>query len=440
MLGRKLKNSGMTLVEVLVSMFVLSIAAVTVITAFSMAAQVNTKAKRQQGAEALMENMLEYAEAGGTDFKGWFLVDDDDYDNLTPEVTPAPGVTPTPQTVKKEELRNMESGHLKYTVKITTDTAPAKYNSGTSGNTWLNDFSVIQFGGSDSNAILIDATGSNYDDQAVAVFYSMHQNAIIQHDAEELALAEEDEEGDYEPDLWQGTDKEKSEDDISDSLDREIWIQSKQDGLSADKFRLVAHMSYTFNGTAEMPDSADLTYEIPLCYSEVFDKDTGAEDQKHLNQIYVMYSAETTGNNSEGVDVRIWDPTQVLTVNLYAIKQATNGKDVINPVDGELTSDFKNAVKNGNLDAYYSGGAGNIVVSCRVPETTENKTPKSVTIYSPSTIDLKSGEYEDTQVTTKDKDLVAEGDEVRVVTITIEIIDPDTGNRILTPETVTRLQ
>ena len=55
MLGRKLKNSGMTLVEVLVSMLVLSIAAVTVISAFSMAAQVNTKAKKQQGTAALME-------------------------------------------------------------------------------------------------------------------------------------------------------------------------------------------------------------------------------------------------------------------------------------------------------------------------------------------------------------------------------------------------
>ena len=48
MLKKSNKNSGMSLIEVIVSMLVLSIAAVTVISAFSMAAQVNTKAKRQQ--------------------------------------------------------------------------------------------------------------------------------------------------------------------------------------------------------------------------------------------------------------------------------------------------------------------------------------------------------------------------------------------------------
>lgn len=433
MLGRKLKNSGMTLVEVLVSMFVLSIAAVTVISAFSMAAQVNTKAKRQQSAEALMENMLEYAEAGGEDFQLYFGGD------LTPSATPAPGVTPTPEPIKTVELKNVPSGFLEFTIKITTDTEPAKYNSGTSENTWLNDFKVIQFGGSDG-AILVDATSADYDNQAAAVFLGFHEEAIIQHDEEEL----EENEGD-DPDLWYGDPSvhKTHPDDVLPTLDREIWIHSQAEGGS--KFRLVAYMAYKTNGGIEMPEWLDVTtysYMIPLCYSEEFDSaDSGETNPKYLNQIYVMYAQENELlNNVGGVDVRIWDPSEVLTANLYMVKQATNHKDVVNPVNGELTSDFKNAVKEGDLSDYYTGGAGDLVVSCYAPDTTSDQSPKSIKIYSPSMVKLKDGEYKSSQVTTKSNDLVAEGDKVRAITVTIEIIDEDTGQRVLAPETVTRLQ
>ncbi len=444
MLGRKLKNSGMTLVEVLVSMLVLSIAAVTVISAFSMAAQVNTKAKKQQGTAALMENMLEYAEAGGEDYAGWF---GGDYTDLTPVVTPAPGVTPTPQTLKIEELQNVQSGLLNYTVKITTDTAPTKYNNGVGGVNLLNDFNVIQFGGSDSNAILIDATSSSYDEMAKAVFYGLHEQAIIEHDAEEIAEAEEDE--DYVAQLWQGTSEQKTDTEVMKTLDREIWIQSQAEGGSADKFRLVAYMAYKTDGSVHMPDTIDTgtyTYQVPLCYSEVFDSEASAEaSPKHLGQIYLLYSEQSPDlkvlTEDVNVDVRIWDPGQVLTVNMYIVKQATNGKQVFDPTTGELTSAFTGAVTNGGFDQYFSGADEKVIISCEVPNALIStvQSPKSAEIYSPLTVKLKDGACDTNKVTAKSKDLVAESDEIRVVTVKIEIIDPDTGN-VLAEEEVTRLQ
>ena len=413
MLGRKLKNGGMTLIEVLVSMLVLSIAAVTVITAFSMAAQVNTKASRLQGAEALMENLLEYAEAGGTKFQELYGVPASDYDS------PVPGVTPIP-AVKTEELRNVKSGLLDYTVRITTDSAPAKYSSDR-----LNELKVIQFGGSDSNAILIDATGSSQDDAAAAVFLGFHEQAIIQHDAEELALAEDDE--DYEPELWQGNPSiHKDQTAVLASLDREIWIHSES--VSADSFRIRAYMAYTTNGSVIMPDGIDSSYvyKVSLCYSEEFDSEAGGGD-KNLDQIYVMYSQETVG--VEGTyDIRFWDPAGMLTVNFYMVKQAT-----------QTIADFDDAVENGGLSQYYSG-TDNIKLTCKEPTSSVSVPPVSADVYG--SLPVVGDATMETGVTydSSEVSLIAKGDEVRVVTVQIEVFDSDTGERILEPETVTRLQ
>ena len=425
MLGRKLKNSGMTLVEVLVSMLVLSIAAVTVISAFSMAAQVNTKAKRQQGAEALMENMLEYAEAGGADFKGWFLVDDDDYENLTPVVTPAPGATPTPQTIKIEELRNVKSGHLEYTVKITTDNAPAKYASDQ-----LNNLKVIQFGSSGSNAILIDASDTSVENYVTSLYHSWHTLKVDQHDAEELALAEADE--DYDPELWREApyNLPKDETAVGALINREIHIKSEPIAGESEKFRLVAEMVYTVSDGLELPDGVDRTYSEQLCYSEKFDsEDSLATSPKHLTQIYLMFSDEDTGD-SEGIDIRFWDPAGMLDVNLYAVKQATIDED--DPEDAAASADGAH-----DFSQYYSGG--DICITCIAPGVGGIATPpNSAKIFS--SLEVTGDVTSQTDIEIIGKELVARDDKVRAVTVTIEIIDEDTGKTVLTPETVTRLQ
>lgn len=423
MLGRKLKNSGMTLVEVLVSMLVLSIAAVTVISAFSMAAQVNTKAKKQQGTAALMENMLEFAEAGGEDYAGWF---GGDYTDLTPVVTPAPGVTPTPQTVKIEELQNVQSGLLNYTVKITTDTAPTKYAS-----EQMNDLKVIHFGGTQNNSILIDATDTSNDALVTQLYKSMHESAVTIHDLEEDAiLAEKTEAGEpYTPDYWGPA---LGEDGVKALINREIQLKSESTGTN--KFRLVGELVYKVADSLQLPDGTSRTYTFPLCYSEEFDSDTSAETSpKHLKQIYLMFKDEQTGD-SEGIDIRYWDPAGMLTANFFVVKQATAPA---NPTASEASETADTALDADKFDHYYTATEDDVYITCVAPGGSAAR-PKSAKIYSSLGIagDIKN--YP-TDIEIKENELVATDEEVRAVTVKIEIYDQDTGNK-LAEEEVTRLQ
>lgn len=413
MLGRKLKNGGMTLVEVLVSMFVLSIAAVTVITAFSMAAQINTKAKRQQSTEALMENMLEYAEAGGTDFKGWFHVGAADYSE------PAPGVTPGPDE-KVEELKNVQSGFQKYTVIVTTNTAPY-----VAGDSLHKSQKVIQFGGTGSNAVLIDASGTSNDAMVRDMFHSMHVSAVAVHNAEEDVREAEciDLGIPYVDNRW----TEKSVTDVNAMIDREIWICSE--AVSSDTFRLIGYLAYTVSDSLELgDDTIDRTYKIPLCTSEEFDKkDSSNPSAKYLTQIYLMYSTSLEADSSRGKDIRFWDPAGMLDVNLYLAKQLSALKDVSNAFDE-------------NLEAWFSSETQtDVIVSCKDPVTNTVQMPK-VTLYSPLDITCDETTVIGSTVTLGEvNSLVAKDEEVRVVTVTIEIKDPDTGD-VLAEKTVTRLQ
>lgn len=418
MLGRKLKNSGMTLVEVLVSMLVLSIAAVTVISAFSMAAQVNTKAKRQQGVDSLMENMLEYAEAGGEDFQTWFGVGAGDYSE------PAPGVTPGPSE-KVEELRNLQSGLLSYTVRVTTDTAPAKYASDQ-----LNDLKVIQFGGTESNSILIDASDTSNDTFVAQLYQSMHESHVIIHDLEEEAKAAGDET--YTADLWQPA-LPLDEAGVKAAINREIQIKSEFTG--ENKFRLVAEMVYKVADSLQLPDGTNRTYAFPLCYSEEFDsEDSAVTNPKHLKQIYLMFTDEQTGD-SEGIDIRYWDPAGMLTANFFVVKQATTPT---NPTASEASASADIASTGEDKFGQYYSALDNIYIDCKVPGGSENP-PKAVTIYSSLAIDPNSSICGQPNVEVKNYELVATNEEVRAVTVKIEIFDPDTGKK-LAEETVTRLQ
>lgn len=424
MMGRKMKNSGMTLVEVLVSMLVLSIAAVTVISAFSAAAQVNTKAKRMQGAEALMENMLEYAEAGGKDFKGWFLVADADY-QVTPSeapISPAPGATPTPvPPVKTEELKNVDSGFQKYTVKVTTNTEPTGYEASDLLN---KSQKVIQFGDAGSNAILIDASDTTNDSMVCDMFYGMHVSAVTVHNAEELAKEEEAAENGetYYPNLW----TEKSLEDVKDLIDREIWIKSEATG-TPDKYRLVGYTTFIVDDSLELGDGAvERTYKIPLCTSEEFDKkDESNPSTKELSQIYLMYSESLESDSSRGNDIRFWDPEGMLDVNLYVAKQVSALKDVTDTYDQEL-------------DDWFTTG-DEVIITCKDPDTNVLQRPVAATIYSSlDRIVLDGSTSGDANVKLEPKLLVAKDEDIKVEEITIEIIDPGTG-KIVMDETIIRL-
>ena len=273
MLRKSNKNSGMSLIEVIVSMLVLSIAVVAVTMSFSAASKINLGSKQKQAVESLMETVLEYAEAGGTDYKGWFKEDAPTEHQLLEETT----------TTRKELLKNMKQGLYTYDVRVTTDKDPAKYDKADQ----FNNFSVIQFGSSSSNSVLIDASlasndreatpsgVSDYDETAYEYFYTLHSSAVSEHNMIEAQKALEDES--YDEDEWTLTQKA----DIPKIVDRELWLEVTKP--TADKMQLKASLTYMFAMTSaeddvHLPDGTSDIYQIPIFVSEMYDLASDPDD------------------------------------------------------------------------------------------------------------------------------------------------------------------
>ena len=432
MLKRKNKNGGMTLVEVIVSMLVLSIAVVTVMTTFSMASKTNRGTKQKQSIESLMENLLEYAQAGGSDYKTWFHVDTANY---TMEQSFAPGVTK-----QIELLSNIPQGYFKYSVRVTTDTAPAEYES-----THLNDRGVIQFGGSGSNTILIDASLkstdtdnfgagdgiSDYDNAAYDYFYTLHEGAVTAHNLEEEQTKAEIEEagGTYSYTPWETV----TMDVLWAHVDRELWLQTVS--LPDNKMQLLANMVYEFDGGLFYPDGVSKRYEIPLYISGEYDTASSTvEPPMRLNQIYVLYSDATEEpdgyKNGAGTskDVRILDAGDTLDANFFFVEQDVSIQNLSDVVGAtSLSSRVPLTAK--------------IAVSMYNPLSAHQEAPKRADIYCSCDVNL-DGEGSIPNTTCHDYTLVPKVDEVRVATVTFEILEVDaTGaETVLAKETVTRLQ
>ncbi len=413
MLKRKIENSGMSLVEVIVSMLVLSIAAVSIMTAFSVSAKANTVSKKQQSVESLLENLTEYAEAGGTNFVGKFSADE----YVSPTVS---------GSVSTETLKGVKQGFFKYNVKISTDTNPTDYNTDL-----LNDHGVIQFGGSNSNTILIDASSksnalNDYDGSAYRYFQLLHIAAVEEHNLEEnqkvdAGLIAEDERV-----LWEiaegGADSMAY---IQGKVDRELQLITKEP--TANKTQLEAFLYYRLDDGVKYPAATSREYRIPLYVSEVYDNATVTGDGvKHLDQIYVLYSAcstEPADVTINKTDIRMLDEKKSLDAILFIANQ----EDGTKPVGDAIGESWASRLNQGQ----------DIRISFKPLPSGAEQTPKKLKIYCSAKVKLDGVVVAD--VTTANNQLVAEDTEIRVVTITFEVTDPQTG-AVLASEKVTRLQ
>lgn len=428
MLRKSNKNSGMSLIEVIVSMLVLSIAVVAVTMSFSAASKINMGSKQKQAVESLMENLVEYAEAGGTDYKGWFLDDPSNY-LLEQEFSDVAPVS----TVRKELLKSISQGLYAYDVRVTTDRAPAKYDTAE-----LNNFNVIQFGGSGSNSVLIDASlasndrevppsgVSDYDETAYEYFYTLHSSAVLEHnmieDQKKLNNPA------YVKDEWDLTE----EADIPKIVDRELWLEVTKP--ATDKMQLTAYLTYMFAMTSaeddvHLPDGTSKTYQIPIFVSDMYDLPSDADaDAKKLDQIYVLFTeakSEEAGYYKNR-DIRILDSAisgeRALDAKIFLIYQETSSKDVN---DAFVIEELENRAET------YT-----IRVACSDVETGVDRSPAGAMIYCSSKIDLESGT---TNVSYEEDNLVASNEEVRIVTTTLEILEAGT-TKVLASKTVTNLQ
>lgn len=412
MLKKSNKNSGMSLIEVIVSMLVLSIAVVAVTMSFSTASKINMGSRQKQDVDALMENLLEYTEAGGTAYQTWFHAD-----SATPEVTEA--------TKTQTLYTGIEQGLYAYDVRVLEDTAPTtEYET-------LNNNEVIRFGGS-SNTIMIDASlmSNNHrhnteidatvgamiadqDETAYETFYAYHHLEVL-----------EEEEAGTSPTLIPLSQ-------IPDYVDRELRLEVTVP--STGKMQLTAYFYYELcpNSSSEnllYPASGAPTSlkSTPLFTTIVYDAASASDEgTTKLEQIYIMYSSavkERVGCG-KGQDIRVMDPSGAMKATIFIANQQTAVKSVGNAI----------TMNAGNLDS----STHTVNVSAQNPsDTTESFSPAGGAIYCSGRLSIQGFNG---SITAHQFSLVAKGEKPRVVKTTLEILEAGTDT-VLASKSVTRLQ
>lgn len=432
MLKKSNNNSGMSLIEVIVSMLVLSIAVVAVTMSFSAASKINMGSKQKQSVESLMENFLEYAEAGGTNYQGWFEVDAANYQTEQDFSDIAPI-----SNVRVELLKNIGQGFNTYDVRVTTDRAPVEYEKDK-----LNNFSVIQFGGSSSNTVLIDASLAgndgevvpsgvcDYDEAAYDYFNSLHSAAVLQHNM--IEEQKEVEVPGYTANKWHLV----VTDEIPSIVDRELWLVVSTP--TSDKMQLKAYLTYMLSETktdtevhqVHLPAGTSYTYQIPIFESDLYDwaSNTNANADK-LDQIYILYTKateeEATHENNRGIDIRLWDAqlpsAKALSANIFLIYQENSPMSINEAI-------LKDGLGERTTEAHT------IKMSCKDLDGND-KSPVKAKVYCSGTVVLEAS----SDVTSMNSDITAKGEEVRIVTTTVEILEAGTDT-VLASKKVTHLQ
>lgn len=410
MLKKLNKNSGMSLVEVIVSMLVLSIAVVAVTMSFSTASRINMGSRQKQTLESLMENLLEYAEAGGTEYASWFSATS--YEPVTEGID-------DPATQQKTLYKGVRQGTQLYDVRVLVDTDPDEY-----ANDKLNDYEVIQFGSASSNTILIDASlksydvktedfGTNvsdYDEDAYQTFFNQHSYAVLEANL-----------GGATPPL---TVTPLSQ--IPHYVDRELRLVVSKP--TEDKMKLTAYLYYKLDASILVPTGKD-TFETTLYVSDLYDLASDPdEDAKKLDQVYIMYSPaalETVGYGL-GQDIRIMDPEHVMNADIFIANQQTSLEAVGLAVG-------KNEINERDTSTHT------VYVSCNNPAGSggADMKPAGGNIYCSGLLAIQG--FDTTITAGYSQRLLAKGEKVRIIATTLEILEAGT-NTVLASKTVTHLQ
>ena len=178
-----------------------------------------------------------------------------------------------------------------------------------------------------------------------------------------------------------------------------------------------------------LPLATGYVHEIPLYASELYDVASSADpNAKKLDQIYIMYSPSVTGEAAfgHGKDIRLLDEAKALKAKIFIANQAIGSTAVDTAIGIE-------GLEN------RSGATDIINLSFRDPDASgANKDPLGGEIYCSCNVELEDEGYF-TNVSCHDNLLVSTGEEVRIVTTTLEILDP-TSNEVLKSKTITHLQ
>ena len=318
-MNKKLNQKGFSLVEVIVSMLILSIVIVSLLSAFTTSAKANNKTKLIQGAEALASSLTEYVEAGGEDFLEF---------TSSSNISAPAGDPDGEQTF---QLSKVLMGYNSYTVKVTKDNSPDKYDLS------INKYDVIKLGDSLSASIMVDASdkgcdengdGKNdIDDLALNTFYTMNLEAI---DAENTRRLLED------PTAEEIT-KPGSQEALENNVAKEIILKTKE-YAAEDKMSIEVLLRYILDDSVLIPASESRVQEYSIFTSEkYYCADTDKTEVTVLGSIYLAYQPSSIVKKHSTADIRIIGDNSVFGANVYIALQDL-GKSVTDAVNNDLAS------------------------------------------------------------------------------------------------------
>lgn len=333
----KQKNSGFSLVEVVVSMLVLSIVVVSVLSAFTTSAKVNNKSKEAQNATSLLEDVEEYVKAGGIKDVNAYCDHQEagetsglDVFNIygatsISRVKPAPGST---DHVTTYTLTNVAKGFNAYTIEIKEDTDPDRLKKA-----GMNEYEQISLGDANNASTLFDVAGiASYDEQVLNIFRQYHLNYL------DACNDEIDNPGDYytKPtftgsdckflDVTKGKNTKFTAADTA-MISREIIL--KVNAPAASKMEVEVLLRYILDDRVAVEDEDgdgstdnEHQYDYELYKSIRFDDYTVTdEDAMHLENIYLLYAPSMLTGNANGTDIRVIGDTSKLSANLFVVYQ-----------------------------------------------------------------------------------------------------------------------
>lgn len=410
------ENKGFTLVEIIVSMLVLSITIVSVLSAFTVSAKSNKHTRKVQAAESLMEDLNEMVGSGNRNYTLLGSV------NTT---TPTPGIT-------VNEISGVTKGFNTFNVKITENTNPTKYSAG-----GLNNYEVFSFGGEGSNAVMVNACDPEMaivEDAAWTYYSTIHKQVIDEENALlELGVtptpvvtpgvtpAATPTPVPITPGVTPTPKTYKPDTDIKAAISRELHITTETDSTH---IKMYVHAVYTLHGDSIefSSDESKRVLSVPIYETETnryLDPNSSTTDL--LDQIYFLYSPSmfTYNDPTSCCDIRIFDTASVLKSSLYIVPQRETKKTSVDSVAAKLYdgTELASRVGSGATTISYADKDGNVT------------SPKELKVYCPETITtlgttpLSATHYE--------KKLIGGSAEARVVEITIEVIDPETGAVLL---------
>lgn len=405
------ENKGFTLVEIIVSMLVLSITIVSVLSAFTVSAKSNKLTRKLQSAEALMEDLTEYIEAGGESGTGR------DYTAFSLN-TPTEEEDPLDSNKKTYTIQNVSKGFNTYTVKVMENSAPEKYSADS-----INDYEVFAFGGSGSNAIFINASANvmqEMENEMLNNFKMLHENAVQEYNDELLAGVEE---GDPQPEEEDCV----SEDTLKQRITREIQVRLEMAGANQVVVKAVAVYKFEpvagFSEEIRFPsDEESKIYERQIYQSAKYNlpsESTGA-----LNQIYLLHS-QFGDSVASKCEIRILNFVANNKCDIYLIRQ--NGD-----VQGEHATPINSANLYNDLNSYAGSSATTIVSFITTNASEPVVMADKIDLYCSELIQPDPSGTKPGWVSEHPNTLIASQEKVRAVEITVDIIDPETGSVLLT--------